>query len=275
MDRMARRLPDIYDKSDNSNVNKLFRILSSEIENVNDALAQIKDWRDVDQMEGEALDRLGEMLSVDRQGRGDLLYRRMIKLQIIINQSAGDIETLNSVAGVLLGDPFIGIDENWQDEPASFFVVYNYFELYQQIVSELQDYEDDPWFLDGEYNLDGEKLLDGGTSFDIETALSDVMTLIDETKHSIEMAKSAGVKVYFKFPFDLENEFDIQQVLNIDLMKTIENIVDIQQELMKVIKKNVEQQTLFRLDGGFELDGSLKLDANRETIEQRLNIEVV
>mgnify|MGYP000394372859 CR=1 FL=1 len=274
-DRMTERLPDLYDKSDDSNVNKLFRILSSEIDEVNGVVEKAKDWRDVDQMKGEALDRLGDMLGTDRQGRDDFHYRRIIKLQIVINQSKGNIETINEVANTLLGNSYLELEENWFSEPASFFIVYDYFDLYGSIIQEYQDYEDDPYFLDGEYNLDGERLLNGGITFDLAGALSDILKLINNTKHTIELAVAAGIKVYYKIPIDIENNINIEQILDKKIEKQVEENINIEQELAKMLTKDIKETATNYLDGSHNLDGELLLDAERERMQQKLNIEVI
>ena len=275
LDKLLQRLPDTYDKSPDSNVGKLLTLPAEQLDNIEDNLDRLQDWRDIDKAEGKVLDRIGRNVNLPRGRMSDLEYRRMIKLQIIINQSRGNIETINQVANVLLQDSFIDVKEYWQEEVASLILAYDYFNLFDEVSQEYEEIESDPWYLDGTYNLDGERLLDGGIEIDAETKLEDVINIIEMTSQAVERALAGGIKLYFRIPFDLNNTIEVNQSLEKTVNKSLDNEITISQKVDKTINKSVMETPTNYLDGSFNLDGSWNLDSERDRIEQRLKIEVV
>lgn len=275
LDKLLQRLPDTYEKSPDSNVGKLLNLPAEQLDEINENLDRLQDWRDIDQAEGKVLDRIGRNVNLPRGRMSDLEYRRMIKLQITTNQSSGDIETINQVANVLLQDSFIDVKEYWQEEVASLILAYDYFNLFAEISQEHEEIESDPWYLGGTYNLDGERLLDGGIEIDTETKLEDVIKIIEMTSQAVERALAGGIKLYFRIPFDLNNTIEVNQSLEKTVNKSLDNEITISQKVDKAINKSVMETATNYLDGSFNLDGSWDFDGERERIEQRLKIEVV
>lgn len=113
IEKMIARLPDAYNKDRQSNIHKLIQLAADQLQSGEETLQLIHDWRDVDQAQGKALDRLGKDVGQPREGLNDEQYRQKVKIKIRANLSGGEIETLNSICLVLLGDRFKGIQEGW------------------------------------------------------------------------------------------------------------------------------------------------------------------
>lgn len=114
------RLPSHFAKDNDSNNYKLLSLIakgSDETRAVYDTM--LKFW-DVDQSEGIGLDRLGKDEGILRGGWDDEEYRKMIKIQCILNLSEGDIDTMNQIMDAYMGKDFVGFEEGWKDfEPAT------------------------------------------------------------------------------------------------------------------------------------------------------------
>jgi hypothetical protein len=127
LNKLLDRLTDNYNKHTDSNIGKLFQIISGELEEVKKVFQDIKTYQDLDIAIGKTLDNIGKNVLEYRSTDNDELYRQLIKTKIIANLSQGDIETINEVAKVLVGDGFAGIKETWNDtnydfEPAGLVI---------------------------------------------------------------------------------------------------------------------------------------------------------
>ena len=114
---MLGALPDVFHKREDSNIGKLLDIFAQEFGDVKNTLETTEQWRDVDQAEGKVLDRIGKNVQESRGQKIDEKYRQFIKTKIRANLSPGDIETINSIARVFVGERFQGLQEGWQFEP--------------------------------------------------------------------------------------------------------------------------------------------------------------
>lgn len=113
LEKMLELLPNSTDKPE---MRKIISLAARTIEEAEQTLETISRWRDIDQSEGVALDRLGKDVGQARRGMADPGYRRNIKLRIRSNLSGGEIETLNSIFSLLMGDGFLGLDEGWNHD---------------------------------------------------------------------------------------------------------------------------------------------------------------
>jgi len=114
------RLPDHYRKDAQGNVYKFLKIFADKAQEAEDALQTIQDWFDIDQAQGLTLDRIGKDVGQPRFGLNDEDYRKKIKIKIRSNLSGGEIDTLNEISTVLMGENrFDGIQEGWS-LPADF-----------------------------------------------------------------------------------------------------------------------------------------------------------
>ncbi|MFJ7663757.1 hypothetical protein ACIQXW_15400 [Lysinibacillus sp. NPDC097162] len=117
------RMPRQYARNEDSNNYKLLKIIAENgVENLAIQQTILKYW-DIDQAEGYGLDRLGKDEGIARGGWDDDEYRKMIKVQCILNLSEGDIETMNQIMDAYMGSGFIGFEEGWREfEPATLLI---------------------------------------------------------------------------------------------------------------------------------------------------------
>lgn len=126
--RMLDRLTDNYNKYPNGVIGRWYQIVAKELLSIEKAMEDIKKYQDVDSAMQATLDKVGKNVLEYRNAEDDDMYRLFIKTKIIANLSKGDIETINQVATVLLGDGFVGIQETWNlpsynNEPAGLVLV--------------------------------------------------------------------------------------------------------------------------------------------------------
>ncbi|WP_100523406.1 hypothetical protein [Mycobacteroides abscessus] len=113
-DEMISKLTDLFKKTKESNIGKLFFVIGRQFDDLKFTLDRMDEWRDIDNAQGVHLDKLGsEIVQEYRNGQTDEQYRLRIKTKIIANLSKGDIETINNVLSTFIGDSFIGVKEMW------------------------------------------------------------------------------------------------------------------------------------------------------------------
>lgn len=111
---LLERMPSHFAKDENSNNYKLLKIVAeNSVENRAVYETILKFW-DVDQSQGIGLDRLGKNVGIGRGSWNDTDYRKMIKIQSILNLSEGDIPTMNLIMDAYMGDAFIGFQDGWK-----------------------------------------------------------------------------------------------------------------------------------------------------------------
>ena len=112
---LLERMPAHFAKDEDSNNYKLLKIVA-ENSNENRAIYDtiLKFW-DVDHSQGIGLDRLGKNVGITRGNWFDEEYRKMIKIQSIINLSEGDIPSMNLILDAYMGDAFNGLQDGWMD----------------------------------------------------------------------------------------------------------------------------------------------------------------
>lgn len=117
-EQLIEKLTDVYQKTAESNIGKIVKLLSDELDAIQQSLDTIERWRGIDDAEGVTLDLIGENIGQQRLGLSDADFRLRIKTKIKANTSRGDIETLNEVLKTFLGDSLIGVREMWSiDDP--------------------------------------------------------------------------------------------------------------------------------------------------------------
>lgn len=119
------RFSDYFNKQPDSNISKLMRIFSDELQSLHQTVNRVGDWRDIDSAEGSALDDIGTNINQARGVATDEVYRILLKSKIARNLSDGSINTIIRVLSVALSVPQkeIKIQEKWNDpldpEPAA------------------------------------------------------------------------------------------------------------------------------------------------------------
>ncbi|MGF9907888.1 hypothetical protein [Brevibacillus porteri] len=124
-----KKLMDVFAKNPNSNLGKLFAILSEQIRQVEETHERIQAWRDIDEAQGTTLDNIGTIVNQPRGVATDEVYRILLKSKIARNLSTGDINTIIRILALALStDPStIEIKETWNDpvdpEPAGISII--------------------------------------------------------------------------------------------------------------------------------------------------------
>lgn len=120
LETLLERMPRHFAQTEDSNNYKLLKIIAeNSIENLTIQQTILSYW-DIDQAEGYSLDRLGKDEGISRGSWDDEEYRKMIKVQCILNLSEGDLETMNQIMDAYMGTDFIGFEEGWREfEPAT------------------------------------------------------------------------------------------------------------------------------------------------------------
>ncbi|MFP7737459.1 hypothetical protein ACLHDF_29995 [Priestia aryabhattai] len=111
---MISKLTDLFTKNESSNISKIIRIISDELTAVQTALETTEEWRDIDKAEGTTLDLIGENIGQPRNKTNDEEFRLLIKTKIFSNLSIGDIESVNQLLRIHLGEQFVSVEEGWK-----------------------------------------------------------------------------------------------------------------------------------------------------------------
>lgn len=273
-----KRLTSKYQKSTTSNIGKLFSILSLQIDEVQRTLEKIEQYRDVDQAIGASLDRIGRNVGQARGNSTDIDYRKLIKTKIKANLSAGDIETINEVMEVLMGDAFLGARETWNlssygNEPAA--IALRFSGLEDLIDKEYEDYVDDPICLDGKYTLAGERLLDGGFKYDPRETLAKRIESMKQIKSVAKRISAGGVHVYWEIPEQIITSISITHDAPQRISQSFSNTIVVTQAVTNDITAAITTLNQNRLDGIHLLDGAAMLDGKREFIIHQVEIREV
>lgn len=275
---MLRRLPDVYNKDSGSNNYKFFQLFSSEYEELKRVFEKIKAYRDIDQSKGAPLDSIGGNVLELRGNKNDIDYRKFIKTRIKSNLSAGDIETINEVATVLIGDAFIGVKETWNqqtysNEEAGIVIINK--GLGATIKTEYEDYLNEPTYLDGSFLLDGSHVLNGGLNFDYTSTEAERNETVIAIKEAIKRIVAGGVGVYYEVPEEVITDLDIQQDVVTKQSNNVANDVMVTHSVTDKLTQSATTSAVSRLDGMFRLDGTTLLDGKRDFAVHDVNITEV
>lgn len=122
---MIKRLTDVYKKNPLSNIGKIIKILTDEMDELKETFERIEEWENVDKAEGLVLDDHGENVVQARGSASDEVYRIMLKSKVARNLSDGAINTIIRVLAIALNVKYkeIRIKELYNDsenpEPAA------------------------------------------------------------------------------------------------------------------------------------------------------------
>jgi len=116
---MVRRLPDTYNKEQESRITCLFRIVGQQIAELQRILRTTERQRDIDQARGATLDAIGRNVSQGRGGLSDAAYRVMIKAKIARNLNPGDVDGIKRAVALMLNiqTEDVGVRQMWLATP--------------------------------------------------------------------------------------------------------------------------------------------------------------
>jgi hypothetical protein len=83
------KMTDRYTLNPDSNIGKVLRLISDEVDEVSETYATIEKWRDLNEARGKTLDLIGANFSQNRGQMTDEIYRSIIIAKIIQGQSDG------------------------------------------------------------------------------------------------------------------------------------------------------------------------------------------
>jgi hypothetical protein len=96
---LLRKLTDVFKKNTNSNIGKLFLIISEQFTSLEESATTIENWYDIDQAEGTSLDLIGKDHGQQRGTATDEIMRVLIKARMARNNSDGTINgIINAIA---------------------------------------------------------------------------------------------------------------------------------------------------------------------------------
>lgn len=116
---MVRRLPDTYNKEQESRITRLFRIVGQQVTELQRTLRTTERQRDIDQARGATLDAIGRNVSQGRGGLSDAAYRVLIKAKIARNISSGDVDAIKETLAAMLNiqTDDVGVRQMWLATP--------------------------------------------------------------------------------------------------------------------------------------------------------------
>lgn len=124
-DLLINLLTDNYTKRPGSIIGKLFKIIASEFQLIQDTFNKIEEYRDIDKAIGYTLDKAGSNIKQYRGAATDEIYRILIKGKRARDMSTGDINTIIRVTAQSIDADYseIEIVETYNDpvepEPAA------------------------------------------------------------------------------------------------------------------------------------------------------------
>jgi len=115
--KMFERLADLFKKTEDSNVGKVIKIFSDQLQQLEETNNKVKQWRSIDQAKGKGLDVIGENIRQSRGSATDEIYQVLLKSKLARSLSTGDINTIIQVLSVALNtdNQEIRIKEKWSD----------------------------------------------------------------------------------------------------------------------------------------------------------------
>jgi len=100
----------------------LIKASMNQVQNAENALRDMLDYRSIDAATGKQLDGIGSIVGELRFGRSDETYRENIKYRVFSNSSEGDPETVIKAIAWITGSTFVGYTELY---PAHVVVSFN------------------------------------------------------------------------------------------------------------------------------------------------------
>ena len=113
LDNLKKWITSNYDKLDGSNIHKLLKFISDELEEIKLTFKTIEEWENLDNAEGNGLDLYGENIMQYRGQADDTVYRALIRSKVARDSSEGDYNNILEILSLLLNADVseISIDE--------------------------------------------------------------------------------------------------------------------------------------------------------------------
>lgn len=243
-------ITDRYTKKPDSNIGKLISMIEEEVEELlvktNESMVY---YQDIYNARGKVLDRYGEDVGQPRLGMDDESYLFMMLTKDRADYSRGDIETINEMMTLLIGDNYKGMVETWTsplyDEKAGIVLYYD-FDRFFPILK-----------LDGTAKLDGEYILAGLKPGEFRSESHEYM------RRAIKRIVERGVKIYFAVPqthvIDAKTEYTNFTTWKNDRYVNAKN----EYTFGNQVSNEYETNKALRLDGSTQLYGLHNLNGER------------
>jgi hypothetical protein len=273
--KLVKRLTDNYKKNPESNIGKLLSIIDFELDRLKDTYKLIDSYRAIDNATGATLDNIGKNVLQDRGGMDDITYRLFLKVKIRSNLSGGQIETINDIMTVILGDNYLGLREVWNNstysnEPAAFEI--RFVNFFSDIAAQYADAENDPYYFDGEYYFNGARKFDGGYTFNYSDWEPQIIATMQKYMEVVEFIRASGVRAWWCEPLGIETLINItNNVTIIDKESAIADVL-IANDVTLSEQMEVINGATSLFDGMFYFDGGVSFDGNRDFIVNDVEI---
>ncbi len=124
LERLLLRLTDAYSKDPDSNLGKTLALAAEQIDDLRQSVEKARQWRDIDEAEGETLDNIGYNVQQWRGQADDSVYRILIKSKVARNLSDGSVNTIIDILAITLDTDKqnVTVDPTWDEEPASVYI---------------------------------------------------------------------------------------------------------------------------------------------------------
>ncbi|AXG97813.1 DUF2612 domain-containing protein [Clostridium botulinum] len=215
LERMYELLPYYMKKHNNHIYYKALSIIQDEI--ISQAINIMKQ-RNLNKAEGFALDIIGDIVALPRNMLDDEEYRKMIKLQIIINNSTGTIENINNICKTFLGeDIYIGMKEGWND------VVTDNEPALIRILLRAEEFHNDKIITDKRYNITG--ATETSSLSQMGTALN-AYTMKDQEDYIPDTTRALTIVPFLKktFPIGVRYQYGVNFKTNVIRVNTESNL---------------------------------------------------
>ncbi len=267
--KLVKRLTDNYKKNPESNIGKLLSIIDFELDRLKDTYKLIDSYRAIDNATGETLDNIGKNVLQERGGMDDITYRLFLKTKIRANLSGGQIETINDIMTVILGDNYLGLREVWDNstysnEPAAFEI--RFVNFFSKIAALYADAENDPYYFNGEYYFNGARKFDGGYTFDYATWEPQIIATMAKYMEVAEFIRASGVRAWWCEPLDIETLINIENNVTIIDKESAITDVTITNDITLSEQMEVINGATSLFDGMFYFDGGVSFDGNRDFV---------
>ncbi|WP_158644225.1 DUF2612 domain-containing protein [Clostridium botulinum] len=246
---MYELLPYYMKKHNNHIYYKALSIIQDEI--ISQAV-EIMKQRNLNKAQGFALDIIGDIVALPRNMLDDEEYRKMIKLQIIINNSTGTIENINNICKTFLGeDIYIGMKEGWND------VVTDNEPALIRILLRAEEFHNDKIIVDKRYNVTG--ATETSSLSQMGTALN-AYTMKDQEDYIPDTTRALTIVPFLKktFPIGVRYQYGVNFKTNVIRVNTKSNLKWRSSQNKTIVKSvrnlNIKKHQNIKINNEFRLN---------------------
>ncbi len=265
-----RRLTDNYKKKPDSNIGKLFEVVDRELEELKKALETTGEYRAIDLATGVTLDNIGKNVLLERDGMDDITYRLFLKTKIRSNLSCGQIETINEIMQVILGNEYyLGLkevfsDSSYSNEPAAIEI--RFVNFFNKIAKDYENQVNNPFYFNGEYLFDGSQTFNGGFEFVYSDWEPQILATMQKYIDVVQFITAGGVRSWWCEPLDIGTLINIENNVTIIDKESAITDVSIANDVTLSEQTEVINGATSLFNGMFYFDGAISFDGNRDFV---------